>query len=419
MQKLIIVGGKKLNGSINISGSKNATLPILAASILSQNKVTITNIPLVKDVETMINLLSLLGSKIKLVKKRKKIEILNANELNTFVSYNLVKTMRAGILVLGPLLARYNKATVSLPGGCAIGSRPVNLHLAALKKMGVNFKIKGGYINAIAKNGLIGNKITFPKISVGATENTMLAACLAKGKTILNNCACEPEIKDLSRFLVKMGCKIRWLEKRKIEINGVTNLKPLTYRVMFDRIEAGTYMIASAVTDGRIKIKNINPKIIKNEILVMKKMGVIINIKSKEIIVRNSKYIKKINLKTSPYPGFPTDLQAQIMVLMCGANGVSKIIENIFENRFMHIPELNRMGAKIKIKGNQAIIQGKQKLNGAELMATDLRASVSLVLAALSSKSKTTINRVYHLDRGYENIEKKLANCGAQIKRIE
>ena len=419
MQKLIIVGGKKLNGSINISGSKNATLPILAASILSQNKVTITNIPLVKDVETMINLLSLLGSKIKLVKKRKKIEILNANELNTFVSYNLVKTMRAGILVLGPLLARYNKATVSLPGGCAIGSRPVNLHLAALKKMGVNFKIKGGYINAIAKNGLIGNKITFPKISVGATENTMLAACLAKGKTILNNCACEPEIKDLSRFLVKMGCKIRWLEKRKIEINGVTNLKPLTYRVMFDRIEAGTYMIASAVTDGRIKIKNINPKIIKNEILVMKKMGVIITIKSKEIIVRNSKYIKKINLKTSPYPGFPTDLQAQIMVLMCGANGVSKIIENIFENRFMHIPELNRMGAKIKIKGNQAIIQGKKKLNGAELMATDLRASVSLVLAALSSKSKTTINRVYHLDRGYENIEKKLSNCGAQIKRIE
>ena len=419
MQKLTIVGGKKLNGSINISGSKNATLPILAASILSKKKVIIQNIPLVKDVETMIDLLLLLGLKVKLVKKRKKIEILNSNKLNTFVPYKLVKTMRAGVLVLGPLLARYNKAKVSLPGGCAIGSRPVDLHLGALKKMGVNFKIRSGYINAIAKNGLIGNKITFPKISVGATENTMLAACLAKGKTILNNCACEPEIKDLSRFLVKMGCKIRWLEKRKIEINGVTNLKPLTYRVMFDRIEAGTYMIASAVTDGRIKIKNINPKIIKNEILVMKKMGVIITIKSKEIIVRNSKYIKKINLKTSPYPGFPTDLQAQIMVLMCGANGVSKIIENIFENRFMHIPELNRMGAKIKIKGNQAIIQGNKKLNGAELMATDLRASVSLVLAALSSKSKTTINRVYHLDRGYENIEKKLSNCGAQIKRIE
>jgi UDP-N-acetylglucosamine 1-carboxyvinyltransferase len=419
MQKLTIVGGKKLNGSINISGSKNATLPILAASILSKNKIIIQNIPLVKDVETMINLLSLLGSKVKLNKKKKKIEILNNNKLSTFVPYKLVKTMRAGVLVLGPLLARYNKAKVSLPGGCAIGSRPVDLHLGVLKKMGVNFKIRDGYINAISKNGLIGNKITFPKISVGATENAIMAACLAKGKTILNNCACEPEIKDLGRFLIKMGCKIKWLNKRKIEINGVKSLKASTYRVMFDRIEAGTYMIASAVTDGRIKIKNINPEIIKNEILVLKKMGVIITIKSKEIIVRNSRFIKKINLKTSPYPGFPTDLQAQIMVLMCRANGISKITENIFENRFMHIPELNRMGAKIKIKGNQAIIQGKKKLNAAELMATDLRASVSLVLAALASKSKTTINRVYHLDRGYENIEKKLSNCGAQIKRIK
>jgi len=419
MQKLTIVGGKKLNGSITISGSKNATLPILAASILSKNKIIIQNIPLVKDVETMIDLLSLLGSKVKLTKKKKKIEILNNKKLSTFAPYKLVKTMRAGVLVLGPLLARYNKAKVSLPGGCAIGSRPVDLHLGALKKMGVNFKIKDGYINAISKNGLVGNKITFPKISVGATENAMMAACLAKGKTILNNCACEPEIKDLGKFLIKMGCKIKWLNKRKIEINGVKNLKTLTYRVMFDRIEAGTYMIASAVTDGRIKIKNINPEIIKNEILVLKKMGVIMTIKSKEIIVRNSRCIKKINLKTSPYPGFPTDLQAQIMVLMCGANGISKITENIFENRFMHIPELNRMGAKIKIKGNQAIIQGKKKLNAAELMATDLRASVSLVLAALSSKSKTTINRVYHLDRGYENIEKKLSNCGARIKRIK
>jgi UDP-N-acetylglucosamine 1-carboxyvinyltransferase len=419
MQKLTIVGGKKLNGSIAISGSKNATLPILAASILSKNKLIIQNIPLVKDVETMIDLLSLLGSKVKLTKKKKKIEILNNNKLSTFVPYKLVKTMRAGVLVLGPLLARYNKAKVSLPGGCAIGSRPVDLHLGALKKMGVNFKIRDGYINAVSKNGLVGSKITFPKISVGATENAMMAACLAKGKTILNNCACEPEIKDLGRFLIKMGCKIKWVNKRKIEINGVKNLKTLTYRVMFDRIEAGTYMIASAVTDGRIKIKNINPEIIKNEILVLKKMGVIITIKSNEIIVRNSRCIKKINLKTSPYPGFPTDLQAQIMVLMCGANGISKITENIFENRFMHIPELNRMGAKIKIKGNQAIIQGKKKLNAAELMATDLRASVSLVLAALSSKSKTTINRVYHLDRGYENIEKKLSNCGAQIKRIK
>ena len=326
--------------------------------------------------------------------------------------------MRAGILVLGPLLARYNKAKVSLPGGCAIGSRPVDLHIAALKKLGVNFQIKNGYINAQAKNGLIGNKITFPKVSVGATENTMIAACLAKGQTLLNNCACEPEIKDLSIFLNKMGCKIKWVGKRKIKIDGVKTLRPVVYRVMFDRIEASTYMIASAVTNGQIKIKNINPGIIKNEILVMKKMGLKIIIKNNEIIIRNSKYIKKINLKTSPYPGFPTDLQAQIMVLMCKAKGISRIKESIFENRFMHVPELNRMGAKIKIKGNHAIIQGERELNGAELMATDLRASVSLILAALSSNSKTIINRIYHLDRGYENIEKKLSVCGAYIKRV-
>ena len=419
MKKLIIVGGKRLNGTINISGSKNATLPILAASILNKNKVIIQNIPLVKDVETMVDLLKLLGSRVKIIKKKRKITILNSNKLNTFAPYKLVKTMRAGILVLGPLLARYNKAKVSLPGGCAIGSRPVDLHIAALKKLGVNFQIKNGYINAQAKNGLVGNKITFPKVSVGATENIMVAACLAKGQTLLNNCACEPEIKDLSIFLNEMGCKIKWVGKRKIKIDGVKTLRPVVYRVMFDRIEASTYMIASAVTNGQIKIKNINPGIIKNEILVMKKMGLKIIIKNNEIIIRNSKYIKKINLKTSPYPGFPTDLQAQIMVLMCKAKGISRIKESIFENRFMHVPELNRMGAKIKIKGNHAIIQGEKELTGAELMATDLRASVSLILAALSSKSKTIINRIYHLDRGYENIEKKLSNCGAKIKRLK
>ena len=418
MQKLIIVGRKKLNGTINFSGSKNATLPILAASILNKNKVTIKNIPLVKDVETMIDLLSLIGSKIKLVKKKRKIEILNNSKLNTFASYKLVRTMRAGVLVLGPLLARFNKAKVSLPGGCAIGSRPVDLHLTALRKLGVNFNIKNGYINATAKYGLIGNKITFPKISVGATENTMIAACLAKGKTVLSNCACEPEVKDLSAFLSSMGCNIKWLGKRKVEINGVKDLRPSSYRVMFDRIEASTYMIASAVTNGHIRIKNIISKIIKGEIFIMKKMGISISVKKNEIMIKNTKKIKKIFLNTSPFPGFPTDLQAQIMVLMCKAKGVSKIKENIFENRFMHIPELNRMGAKIKIKGNQAIVQGERKLNGAEVMATDLRASVSLVLAALSANSKTVINRVYHLDRGYENIEKKLSKCGAKIKRI-
>ena len=419
MQKLIIVGKKKLNGTVSISGSKNATFPILAASILNKNKVTIKNIPLVRYVETMIDLISLIGSKVKLVKKKRTIEILNFNKLNTFAPYKLVRTMRAGVLVLGPLLARFNKARVSLPGGCAIGSRPVDFHLAALKKLGVNFHIKDGYINAVAKNGLVGNKIIFPKISVGATENTMMAACLAKGKTPLINCACEPEIKDLSAFLVRMGCKIKWIGKRKVEINGVKKLKPTSYKVMFDRIETSTYIIASAITNGQLRIKNIIPKVIKPEILLMKKMGIIINVKKNEIIIKKPHSIKRVFLNTSPFPGFPTDLQAQIMVLMCKAIGVSKIKETIFENRFMHVSELNRMGAKIKIKGNQAIVQGERKFNGAEVMATDLRASVSLVVAALSARSKTIINRIYHLDRGYENIEKKLSKCGAKIKRIE
>jgi len=419
MKKLIIFGKKKLKGTIKISGSKNSTLPILAASILNKKKIIIENVPFVNDVETMVDLLSVLGSKTKFFKKQRRIEIFNNNKLSTFAPYKLVKTMRAGILVLGPLLARYNKAKVSLPGGCAIGSRPVDLHLRALKKLGVSFQIKNGYINAIAKNGLIGNKIDFSKISVGATENAMIAACFAKGKTILNNCACEPEIKDLSKFLVKMGCKINWLGKRRIKIIGVTKLKMTKYKVMFDRIEAITYVIASAITDGKIKIKNIETNIIKNEILLLKKMGVKINVKRKEININRSKNIKKINIKTFPYPGFPTDLQAQIMILMCKAKGISKIKENIFENRFMHVPELNRMGAEIKINGNKATVYGSKQLKGAEVMATDLRASVSLVLAALSADSKTTINRVYHLDRGYENIEKKLSNCGAEIKRIE
>ena len=330
-----------------------------------------------------------------------------------------MKTMRAGILVLGPLLAKYSKAKVSLPGGCAIGPRPVDFHLNVLKKMGTKIKIKNGYIIASAKNGLIGNKITFPKISVGATETAVMAAVLAKGTTILNNCAYEPEIKDLTNFLTKMGSKIKWIGKRKIKIEGVKNLRTLSYKVMFDRIEACTYIIASAVSDGNLKIKNINPKLIKNEILTIKKMGIKISSGLKEIRVNNSRSIKGINIKTSPYPGFPTDLQAQIMVLMCKARGVSRVKENIFENRFMHVSELNRMGAKIKINKNEAIIYGEKKLKGAELMATDLRASVSLVLAALSLPSKTIIHRIYHLDRGYEDLEKKLSNCGAQIKRLE
>ena len=418
MEKLEIIGGKKLQGSINISGSKNASLPILAATILV-NKVTLNNIPQVKDIDTMIELLTSLGSKIYINKNKKKIKIHNYKSNKKVAKYKYVKTMRAGILVLGSLLSKFGKAKVSLPGGCAIGLRPVNLHIEALKKMGVKIKIIEGYIYATTNNGLKGAKISFPKVSVGATENLIIAACKAKGRTILSNCAIEPEVKDLSNFLIKLGCKIKWLGKRKVQIDGVKNLKDINYNIMFDRIEAVTYMIAAAATNGRVSIKNIQPKIIDKEILLLKKIGVKIIEKKNKITIISSKSLKGINIKTSPYPGFPTDLQAQLMVLMCKAKNQSIIRENIFENRFMHVPELNRMGADIIVKGRKAIINGNKKLNGAQLMATDLRASVSLVIAALISNKKSIINRIYHLDRGYENIEKKLSNCGANIKRIK
>ena len=418
MEKLEIKGGKKLRGAISISGSKNATLPILAATILTDKKIIIENVPVVKDVETMVSLLNSIGSKINLNKKNKKIEILNKKILKTFAPYNLLKTMRAGVLVLGPLLAKYGVAKVSLPGGCAIGTRPIDIHLEALKKMGAIIKIKDGYIIASAKNGLKGCLIKFSKISVGATENILIASCFAKGKTKLRNCATEPEIKDLVNFLKKIGCKINILGKRSIDIIGIKKTKPAKHKVIFDRIEAGTYIIASALTKGRLKIKNIEPKIISTEINLLSKMGIKIIKKNNFVIIDSPDKLKSVNISTKPYPGFPTDLQAQIMVLMTSADGISKITENIFENRFMHVPELRRMGAHINIKRNRAAIFGRKKLNGAELMATDLRASVCLVLAGLAASGLTVINRIYHLDRGYEEIEKKLLKCGAQIRRL-
>ena len=416
MQKLEVFGAKKLKGQIKISGSKNASLPILAATILSDRKVVLKNLPKVRDIETMILLLRSLGSQIKINKD--KLIIQNSKQLKKFASYNLVKTMRAGILVLGPLLAKFGYAKVSLPGGCAIGTRPINIHLRALSKLGVNYKINKGYVIANAPKGLVGGKIHFPKISVGATENLIIAASLATGTTKLSNCAIEPEINDLINFLNKMGCNIRWTSKRTIKIVGVTKLNEISHSVMFDRIEAGTYLIAAAVTEGNLKIQNIDPKIIKTEIDILKKIGLKISVKKNEIHVVGKKKIKNLNIKTAPYPGFPTDLQAQIMVLMCKANRRSIIQENIFENRFMHVSELNRMGAKISIDGNKAMIEGKINFKSAELMATDLRASVSLILAALTAKGKSVINRIYHLDRGYEKIEKKLKNIGARIRRI-
>jgi len=417
MKKLEVFGAKKLKGQIKISGSKNASLPILAATLLSKGKITLENLPNVTDIKTMLCLLESLGSKIKRTKKKTIID--NSKQKKTFASYNLVKTMRAGILVLGPLLSKFKKAKVSSPGGCAIGVRPINIHLKALAKLGVHYKIEQGYVIAKAPKGLIGAKIRFSKISVGATENLIIAACLASGTTILSNCAIEPEIKDLVKFLKKLGCNINFIGKRIIKIIGIKEIRNSTYSIMFDRIEAGTYLIAAAITEGDIKILNVDPRILKTEINVLKKIGVNIVSKISEIHIVGRKKIKGVNIKTAPYPGFPTDLQAQIMVLLCKANKKTIIQEDIFENRFMHVAELNRMGAKISTLGNKAYLDGSTKFVSAELMATDLRASVSLVLAALSAKGKSIINRIYHLDRGYENIEKKLQKVGAKIRRIE
>ncbi len=418
MQKLLIKGKKDLSGIISISGSKNATLPILASSLLAK-EMKLSNVPLVKDIFTMIELLKFIGVDIKIKKKNNIITLQNkTTEIKTFAPYKLVKTMRAGILVLGPLLTKYRKAKVSLPGGCAIGTRPVDLHLFALKKLGAKIKIRDGYIIAEAKKGLVGTKIKFPSVSVGATENALLAAYGAKGKTILYNCAVEPEVKDLINVLKKLGCKIS-ISGRKIIIRGKTlDIRKIKHNIIFDRIEAGTYLIAGILVGKKITVKNIEPKILNTEIDVLKKMGAKITSSKNSITVVKSNSLKRNSIITKPYPGFPTDLQAQLMVLMTQAKGVSKIKENIFENRFMHVPELKRMGAKIEIKNKTAIIFGPSKLTGAEVMATDLRASVSLVLAGLIADNRTIVNRIYHLDRGYEFLEKKLKICKAKVERF-
>ena len=418
MDKLEVYGARKLKGKVRISGSKNASLPILAASILSNKKIILKNLPNVKDIKTMIKLLESIGSTVKYLKNKNSIVIKNKNKIKTFASYNLVKTMRAGILVLGPMLAKYGNAKVSTPGGCTIGVRPIDIHLKALGKLGVKYKIIDGYVHANSKKKLKGTKIKFQKISVGATENLIIAASMAEGSTTLSNCAIEPEIKDLVNFINCMGGKIKWIGKRTIKIDGVKNFKEVKYTIMPDRIEAGTYLIAAGVSEGNLKISGINPNIIRTEIEILKKLGLKIKIEKNQINVVGVKDIKSINIKTSPYPGFPTDLQAQLMVLLCKSKKISTISEEIFENRFMHVAELNRMGAKIKTKGNKAFIEGNTNFNSAELMATDLRASVSLILAALMAKGKTIINRIYHLDRGYEQIEIKLRKVGAKIKRI-
>ena len=418
MDKFLIKGPCKIKGQIFISGSKNAALPILAATLLFDKTVIIENLPRVRDIDTMLTLLKSLGSKIQLSKNKKSVKITKLKNKKIFASYSLVKTMRAGILVLGPLIAKHHKAITSLPGGCLIGARPVNYHLNTLKKLGMKYKIKKGYIHAYSKGKLIGTKIKFSKVSVGATENSILAACLAKGKTILKNCAIEPEIKDLTNFLISAGAKIKWIEKRTVEIEGKRSLNKVKYSVMNDRIEAGTFCIAACLTEGDLKIKNFNPDIIKTELNLLSKIGAKIKTYKNAIHIKGQKKMKSVsNIITKEYPNFPTDLQAQLMVLLCKANGRSKITENIFENRFMHVAELRRLGAKIIIKENKAIIEGSTNFQGAELMSSDLRASVALVLAAIVANGQSTINRIYHLDRGYEKLEIKLRKVGVRIKR--
>jgi len=425
MKKLIVKGGNKLEGTVKVAGAKNAALPLMAATILTDEEVTLANVPHVSDIATMVNLLVDLGVDVvcdgtdKDFGNEGRVLIFDAKNLTNHIApYELVSKMRASIFILGPLLARLNKAKVSLPGGCAIGTRPVDIHLKAMEALGAKIKISKGYIEAEAPNGLIGAEIKFEKVSVGATENAMMAATLAKGTTILKNSACEPEIIDLANCLKAMGAKIEGAGTSKITIIGVKKLHKAKHKIIADRIEAGTYAIAAAITNGHLKLQNIEMWVLDGVREPLEKAGMSIKMnEDNEIEVKMvSKVINPVNISTQPFPGFATDMQAQFMSLMAVANGTSTIEETIFENRFMHVLELARMGADIESHGNLAIVKGVKKLNGAEVMATDLRASVSMVLAGLVAKGETTINRLYHLERGYERIAEKLVACGADIK---
>ena len=418
MQKLLIKGGKKLSGEVVISGSKNASLPIIISSLLFDDSVHFENVPKVRDIFTLINLIKVLGREVEFNEEKEILKISNKNKNKYFAPYSIMRTMRAGVLVLAPLLAKFGKARVSLPGGCSIGARPVNLHLEALKKLGAKINVKNGYIDAIAPKGLSGSNIKFPSISVGATESIIIAAVLAKGITKISNAAIEPEIIDLINFLNKCGADIKYNSKRKIIIKGVKFLYPVRHRIIPDRIEAATYAIAALITNGKLLVKKVNNQHLENIFNVLKKIGANIKIFKDSFVIFRKHQLKPFKIITKPYPGFPTDMQAQFMALATQIKGSSVINEEIFENRFLHVSELMRMGADIKIKKQKALINGVKNLNSAEVMATDLRASVSLVLAALSAKGTTTINRIYHLDRGYSKLEKKLNLCGANIKRV-
>ena len=420
MDKLVIEGGFPLKGEVIISGAKNAALPILISSLLSDETLNLQNVPNLQDIKTCIDLLSALGVS---VKRQGNDCFLDANDVNNFdAPYELVKTMRASILVLGPLLAKYGEAKVSLPGGCAIGSRPVDIHIKGLELMGAKIIIDKGYISAstaqLPNKKLQGCRIFMDQVTVGGTENLMMAAVLAEGITILENAAKEPEIVDLGNCLIKMGAIIDGLGTDKIKIQGVSSLKKASYKIMFDRIEAGTFMTAAAMTGGYVICNNVNPEEMESITQKIKESGAKVEISENSISVTGNKKLESVKIITAPYPAFPTDMQAQFMALNVVANGVGEITETIFENRFMHAQELIRMGAEIDIKQNTAITKGNDTLTGTNVMATDLRASASLVLAALVANGKTTIERIYHLDRGYEKLEVKFNALGANIKRL-
>ena len=418
MYKLVINGGLPLNGSIKTSGSKNATLPIFFASILANGPLKLSNTPQLSDVSTTLRLLMDMGANF-VLEEDGSIYIDSSNLTNLLAEYSLVKTMRASILTLGPMLSKYKKAKISLPGGCAIGTRPVNLHLDALEKMGAKIEVKNGYIFAEAKE-LIGTQINFDMISVTATENILMAATLAKGITTINNAAQEPEVTDLISCLKKMGAKISGQNTSTLIIEGVDSLDGVNYNICPDRIEAGTYLVAAAITGGKITVNNIEPDSMRAVIGKLIETGADIQTNQNSIkLDMKGKRPKPVNIRTSAYPNFPTDMQAQFMALNSIADGSSTITETIFENRFMHVPELSRMGANLNLEGNTVVCKGVKLLTGANLMATDLRASASLVLAGLAANGLTSIERVYHLDRGYEMIEEKFKMLGADIERVQ
>ena len=423
MDKFVIKGPSVLKGKVLISGSKNAALPILASTLLFDKPVVIQNLPRVRDINTMLNLLRSLGSKIEFFDNRKKVRISKTKKPKHFASYSLLKTMRAGILVLGPLVAKYQKSIVSFPGGCVLNGnsgRPINLHLRALQKLGMKYEIKkGGYIYAKSKGKLKGKTIKFPSISVGASQHLIISSVLSVGKTTLQGVATEPEVIDLINFLTSAGANIKWIGKRTCQIIGVNSLKETNYTVMGDRIETGTFCVAATLTKGNLLIKGFDPSLIKTELDLLKKTGAKIKTIKDEIHIKGPQQIKRINhIVTKEYDGFPTDLQSIFMVLLCKANGRSSITENIFQSRFMHAMELQRLGAKILIKNNKATIEGNTNFIGAEVMSSDLRASAALILAGISAKGTTVVSRVYHCDRGYEKIENKLKKIGAKIRRL-